>query len=383
MRIGIVTLPLNNNYGGILQAYALQTILEREGHEVVVFDNCFTYKNERPLWKQMILVGIRLFQKYMLRKSLKVFSERTLEKEYPIIKGELTSFVEHHLHLFYIRNLASIPIERFDAIVIGSDQIWRPSYIVNMWQSKPEDAFLYTIRKSPNIKILSYAASFGVDKWEYDAVSTERIKKAIARFQGISVREDSSVSLCTRYLSVQATHVLDPTLLLSDQDYIGLLKNKREKDCFNGLLDYILDYSKEKSEWIRRISNERDLKVYSVNRNYMDLSLPIEERILPSLETWLLSFMNASFVVTDSFHACVFAILFHKPFIVIGNKERGLERFKSLLKQFELEDHLILTISDYDPSQSYNIPASVYQKLKEKRAASINFLRTSLADSAV
>lgn len=69
-----------------------------------------------------------------------------------------------------------------------------------------------------------------------------------------------------------------------------------------------------------------------------DWSAPLAERIQPPVEQWLRGFMDAELVVTDSFHACVFSILFHKPFVVVGNKERGLARVKSLLKMFGLEE---------------------------------------------
>ena len=74
---------------------------------------------------------------------------------------------------------------------------------------------------------------------------------------------------------------------------------------------------------------------------------PLAERVQPPVEQWLRGFYDAEFVVTDSFHACVFSILFHKPFIVVGNARRGMSRFKSLLSIFALGDRLVMDVTQF------------------------------------
>ena len=101
--------------------------------------------------------------------------------------------------------------------------------------------------------------------------------------------------------------------------------------------------------------------------------------LFQNVEQWLRGFYDAEFVVTDSFHACVFSIIFNKPFIVIGNAERGLTRFESLLRVFGLEDHLLYHFSDYNPNHSYSINVKALNtKLVQLRNDSLKFLLDSL-----
>ena len=105
---------------------------------------------------------------------------------------------------------------------------------------------------------------------------------------------------------------------------------------------YILDETQEKTDLINKIAKERDLQPFRVNSKVENISAPLKERIQPPIEQWLRGFYDAELVITDSFHACVFSILFQKPFIMMGNINRGLSRFSSLICMLGLEDKLIM-----------------------------------------
>ena len=137
---------------------------------------------------------------------------------------------------------------------------------------------------------------------------------------------------------MNASHVLDPTMLLDVQDYVDLVKRADIPKSKGTLLCYILDETESTTDLISRLASETGLVPFRGNSRVEDWSAPLAERIQPPVEQWLRGFMDAELVVTDSFHACVFSILFHKPFVVVGNKERGLARVKSLLKMFGLEN---------------------------------------------
>ena len=103
------------------------------------------------------------------------------------------------------------------------------------------------------------------------------------------------------------------------------------------------------------------------------------ERKQPPVEQWLKDFQDAKFVITDSFHATVFSILFGKPFIVIGNKERGLSRIDSLLKMFGLEGHVVSSLTGLDVSRDYGLDTGrVQEVLQARRQTAMEFLRASL-----
>lgn len=377
MRIGILTLPLHTNYGGILQAYALQTVLERMGHEVVVFDT--PNKCPLPPFKDMPKCFLKRIVKKLLGRNQKIFYEYYQNKKViPVVSQNTQRFINSYIHRKEIRNFKELDGESYDAIVVGSDQVWRPLYFVPGWRwQEIENAFLSFASKW-KIKRLSYAVSFGTDNWEYTDQQTRRCKALLQFFDAISVRENDGVTLCKEYFDVDPVHVLDPTMLLNEADY-SIFFQKRNTPKSNGtLLNYILDENEKKRALIMHVANQKCLRAFSVtNPHENDETKPLNERIKPSVEKWLRGFYDAEFVITDSFHACVFSILFKKQFVVVGNKERGLSRIESLLQCFGIENRIVedsvqvmrLPLIDYD---------KVYVKLEKYRKKSLEFLNVAL-----
>ena len=109
----------------------------------------------------------------------------------------------------------------------------------------------------------------------------------------------------------------------------------------------MLDANKEKRELIDGIAKERGLKPFTVNNSLARQSSSVDERKLPSIESWFRGFYDAEMVVTDSFHACVFSIIFGKPFVVVGNENRGLSRFHSLFRYLHIDCKPISTTVNY------------------------------------
>ena len=376
MRIGILTLPLHTNYGGILQAYALQTTLERMGHEVVVFDT----PNKcplPPLWKLPLSFVKRILLKSMGRID-RIFIERYNNRVYPVITKEIQPFIDEKIHRKVFTKFSKLDACDFDAIVVGSDQVWRSIYFIPMWFGQPMENAYLSFTKGWNIKRISYAASFGTDKWEYNEKQTLHSKKSLQMFDAVSVREENGVKLCKQYFDVDALHVLDPTMLLNANDYIELFKQKQTPKSKGNLLNYVLDETDEIKNLIKKVSSEKKMITFAVNNPYEgDNTKPLNRRIKPSVETWLRGFYDADFVITDSFHASVFSVIFKKQFIVVGNKERGMARFESLLKMFGLEERLVDEKVDINTLQpiDYDKVYNHYGQLKEK---SLHFLLENL-----
>lgn len=339
MRIGILTLPLHTNYGGILQAYALQTVLERMGHEVVVIDQ-ERRKFVIPLHKRYLVYAKRIIEKYLLRKNIHIFLEDYNKKITPIIEKNTRKFIEEYIKTKYYSRLSEIDEKEYDAIVVGSDQIWRPIYFN---EDIKENAFLYFTKDWTQCKRIAYAPSFGSEMWEYSPLETRRIKDMIGKFSYISVREETGKTMCKEYLGCKAEVVLDPTLLLRREDYINLINNRNISIEHKSemLLVYILDMNSYKKNIIEKISSELNIKPYYVSSMVENPTASIEDRIQKPVELWLNGFREAKYVITDSFHACVFSIIFNKPFAVLPNNFRGLSRFETLLKTFGLDDRVV------------------------------------------
>lgn len=376
MKIGILTLRLHNNYGGILQAYALQKVLQQMGHDATVIDKSRFIKLPLFSFSRYYLYFKRLILKIISDRSLPVRWDKKRNEDMAIMSTNTYPFILKHIKRIEANdNYSNIKQDDFDAFAVGSDQVWRPMYF---GQNIIACAYL-SFAKEWNVKRISYAASFGTENWEYTKEQTAECKKLIKLFDAVSVRESSAVELCEKHFDTSAMHVLDPTMLLDASDYIKLFEEANTPQSPGSLMCYILDENKEKQEVVSCIEQTLHLKSFSVNSKYEVAEAPLEERIQPPVETWLRGFYDADFVITDSFHACVFSILFEKPFIVYGNKDRGMARFNSLLSIFGLENRLI-TNSD-DALRIINEPIdwkNVNAKKKEWQEKSFTFLGNNL-----
>ena len=370
MRIGILTQPIHTNYGGILQAFALQTILTRLGHEVYIINR----DNRTWLW---------LF----LHRCIRFYYDLTgrdyvcpMNGELVILQRNLSKFINKELHLTKRVNTSNALRQLCKELylkgyVVGSDQVWRPKYSPNIGN------YFLDFTTGENVKRVAYAASLGTDNWAFTKSETIKCKNLTQKFNGISVREESAVKLCRKNLEVDAIHVLDPTMLLEAVDYA---KFCTESQKVNGeLFAYFLDDNSQKRKLLLQISKQTQMKPFfcmppqkATTRN---LKLSPADCVFPGIDQWINSFVNAKMVVTDSFHGCVFSIIFNKPFWVCGNQSRGNARFNSLLSLFSLQNRLI----DCDDTQHIDMDTPVDWKLVNERitqlrAMSLKFLIDSL-----
>ena len=166
-------------------------------------------------------------------------------------------------------------------------------------------------------------------------------------------------------------------MLLRREDYQRLASTAPQSP--GNLMVYVLDRTEEKDAFIAEFAEKRGLVPFYTNSKVemsWDVDLPIGERKQPPLETWLKGFADAEFVLTDSFHACVFSILFHKPFGVFVNLERGLSRIESLLQPLDLMDRCIIDAPvDLDKPIDWNLIDNI---LLQKAESSMTFLKQAL-----
>lgn len=318
MKVGILTLPLEDNYGGILQNWALQHTLKQLMHEPITIDYGLKYG-----WIRYFLsCGKTCLMR--IKGVSRSFPHRPRYGRYG------SKFSNNFIHKQIIKTEpVNIPTEDMlnkygiDAIIVGSDQVWRPIY-----NTKIENSF---IGFAPNFtgKRIAYAASFGVDNWEFSDEQTLICKELIRRFDAISVRESNGVSLCKEHFNVSAIHLLDPTLLVQRQDYFDLCKKVKPSDSFVAV--YCLDMTDDKRKIIKDLALKKNLPIRLFGAN-KDAKLSIEQ--------WLAMFRDAESVITDSFHGTIFSIIFQKPFYSIVNEGRGTSRFYSLLSSLGLAERM-------------------------------------------
>ena len=378
MKIGIITQPLHSNYGGLWQNYALQQVLSKMGHEVYTIN-----KNSYDIYNDVSWFGaLKLNVKRFIKKFLGLGYFPTYE-ERRVIRQHCTEFVKKHIsatEMYITQNdlLKIVSEYKFDAYIVGSDQIWRPCFANNIYND-----FLDFCQEQKGVKRLAYAASFGVGEWEFSKEQTKECGKLIKLFDAVSVREDVGVKLCREHLGVQPELVLDPTLLLEKKDYVRLIETAGETPSNGNLFCYILDNNSRIESLIPDIERKSSLVSFQVNSAKDNLALKrgdnIANYIIPSPIKWVRAFMDAKMVFTDSFHGCVFSIIFNKPFWVIGNKERGNARFDSLLKMFDLEDRMITLDELHSTELSTEIDWEKVNAIKKEwQQKSLHFIKSNL-----
>ena len=335
MKIAILTLPFHANYGGVLQAYALQTVLQRMGHEVVVIDKDMFH--HRSWFRQQLSFSAYIVRKYLLGKECEYSNSYKADHDKKAVEKNIRSFINKHLNILTVKDLAKDFPRDTDAVVVGSDQVWRPKYFTWAYGCGIENAYL-SFLDEPAIKKVSFAASFGTEKWEYSDKETDICSYFLKRFYAVSVRESSGVRLCQERLGrTDVEQMPDPAFLLTKNDYRSLFE--RKDDPVHYLLYYVLDETEDSITKAETIAKNRGLTIKRINGDIDNPSIPISKRIKAPVEEWLRGVANADFVFTDSFHACVFSIIFEKPFVSIGNHNRGMDRFNSLSALFRLDDN--------------------------------------------
>jgi len=346
-KIGILNFHFSrNNYGAVIQAYALQKHLILNGYNVENID-----LKPKIFWKTLIIDIIlgnpfEKFRKRYLKITKKSFNESlTLNKE-------STTGYTH--------------------LIVGSDQIWRPSYC-----DFPKDYFLAFATNEQ--KKISYAASFGINNWEAKYPINE-YQVLLKKFSAVSVREDTGIAICKNVFDIDAKHVLDPTLLVNKKIFTELIgSNNLNK---NKIVYYKLDQDNDFKKAINFL--EVELNVTSVNIYYKEIIFfGFIFKKFKRVNHWLASLKNSKLIITDSFHCICFAIIFNKNFVYYINKNnRGLSRIQSLFSLLNITGKIAEGFQDLKANKTTLLKSPNYRlinkAIKQQQQKSSDFLTKAL-----
>ena len=328
------------NYGSLLNGYAMYRVLKDYGKEVLML-----HKPGAAATDPEVISGhnARFIQKYYDPEDIS-----------PLLPYNRL----HELN------------EICDCFCAGSDQIW------NYNLSFHENLYLPFVRDDR--KLISFSTSFGHKQDRVPLQAKERIKKQFERYSAISVREQFDVDILRQNYGIRAALLFEPVFCLDMKYYQDLARNAKFDETDPYLLTYILDPTPEKRDAIQYYAEKSGLKVINIldgvqkvwERNKQILGLP---NVLESVESedFLKAFMNASYVITDSFHGSAFSIIFNKPFLAIGNYGRGYERFIDLLGRLKLMDRLISNpkVIPHDPRFLEPVDFTETNRIIEEEAA--------------
>lgn len=334
MRIGIITFHTANNYGAVLQCYALSEVLKDRGYDVELIDLALHDKPENFRTK---------------------------------LRGKIMSMAFDGFRTDFLP-ASTKPENKKEVYFFGSDQIW------NLDITKSNFSLYFGSWIEDKTPKIAYAASFGNSQWVYPEQKNE-VERLLKKFSSIGVRESSGREICTKEFNIESEKVLDPTLILEFEKYKSIYKKKK---ISNSMVCYIFG-KEDKIEDIIKISDKKKMKPILLND--MRLRKKIKSIPFPTVSKWLSYLASSEFVITDSFHCMVFAILFNKNFIAIPAKPERVGRMKSLLKDLNLESRFFNSITDVTESMILNEEIdydSVNEKLRVLKQNSILFIENSL-----
>jgi hypothetical protein len=343
MKIGIMTFWwAEENYGQVLQCYALQKYLRDMGYDAYLIR--YDPKNDfikMPYIKRILKIfnPILLIEYFYSNwRDHKISNERI---KYPRFFSKFRNeYIQQSEKIYYSYNdlVNNPPIA--DVYITGSDQVWNIFNVSPIRVKDRIDAYFLNFGGS-HIKRIAYAASFGTDSLSGSMMSI--YKPLLSNFDYISVREESGVNICDNCGIKNAEWVPDPTMLLSAETYRLLYDDKlidkpKRPYCFIYLIGGQIPVSLRKiNKWIR--SNNLDIIYISGSFKY-----DTYKKIYATIPDWIYLIDNADYVITNSYHSAVFSLIFEKKFAIIPLKGKSKEtnsRFFSLFEQFQINSRIV------------------------------------------
>ncbi len=346
------------NFGSLMTNFALYKMLEDMGY------NCVFADIPDHLWPTSQVHRDPLF----------------VTRRFGYKHFKLTAKYKNRIDLKKLNDIA-------DTFIVGSDQIW------NYNLCKSAETFFFLDFADADKKKIAYGTSFGHSKFRGNAKERKTAGFYLNRFDAVSVREDYAVDMCKNLFDVEAVQVLDPVFMCDKAHYLSCIKeSKMAKNPPKSkyLLSYILDPTEEKQQVLEDTANKLGLELICIPNASVNDSLRAQWR-LPILENldmedWLYLFSNAEMVITDSFHGSCFSIIFEKPFVAIGNKRRGLERFNSLLGMVGLLDRLVMSAKEIEGKETAFYEkidyVAVNKKIEKGRKECKVWLKTAISKPA-
>ena len=357
MRIKTITCHNVYNLGASLQAYALVAYLQGQGHEAEIIDY-------QPLYlRHYRLAGVPnpRFDKPLLREAYQIakFPGRLYDRLTSKRKRAFDRFTAEYLPVTQaaysdVSALRAVPPEA-DLYIAGSDQIWNP-----LFRNGKDPAFFLEFVPEGKRRI-SYAASFAVEKLEKQ--DADRMKPQLERLDTISVRESSGIALLAD-MGIKGVQVVDPVFLLPKEAWEKIAVQPSMQEY---ILVYDFDNSPKVKEIAQAISQETGQKIVSLFP--ADWADEVWANAGPC--EFLGAIQNAGIVLSNSFHATAFSLIFQKDFYVVNRTEGINARMKDLVGDLGLSDRLVCTVPTAITAVDY---ANAEPLLAEKLAASKDYL---------
>lgn len=329
MKIGTVTFwHSKENYGAMLQCYALVRYLNKQGHEAKLLR--IKAETGRDLKYPKLFRISNMIYALIHPQSFKRLKYKMKKKHQEVVERGFGDFLERNIpaypHVYTFDEINTHPVDA-EVLICGSDQIWSGV------------SRTYFLQMCGQFKRISYAASFGGAKYE-NPYATFMVKKWLKTFDLVTVREEEGLETCER-LGIRATLALDPTLLLDREDYENLCREISHSDEKPYIFLYLL--GKEISIDVKDIFEFAKREGIDVKYVASQGRSDEYEKLYPTVEEWIALIRDAKYVITNSFHGTVFSMIFNKPFLtfpIVGESERMNGRIQTLLGRSGMKDRI-------------------------------------------
>lgn len=366
-RIGIATI-WSDNYGAVLQGFALQQVLKRFGYESEIIKH---YRNPKNIVRQSKLKQLTKMSPAFLFDYFKNYRQRRLwHHGFADFKKNRMSFSSDS---FYRDSDFSKLNSKYDAFICGSDMLWSSDF-------EKDWSFFYLTFVDIH-KTISYAPSFGKNAMTKEQL--EVIGPMIRRISHLSCREEAGAEFIKNKFDLNAEHVVDPTLLLHANEWNILLDNRPSIHKKPYVLVYTFKGSIHQGRdrifrQLEQIPNRELLFIMGEEGKYKRNKF----KGYFSPAEYVLLFRDADFVVTDTFHGLIFSLIFNKPFIVLDKSRFGVssDRQISTLKTYGLEDRFVNEDVVIDEQLLKLDYTKINAIIEEKRNSSLHWLEIALHD---
>lgn len=337
MKVDIITRHSVPNYGSLLQSYATQKVIEEMGFESEII-NYTRYEERYKNLVNTLIKGKKWDKNIITRIIYKMIQEPNYTKMYRKFEKYRKNFLkESKLEYGNLQELKD-NIPEADVYCSGSDQIWGKIGTVEY-----DEAYFLKFIEDRTKRCIAYSSSFG--KEEIDGSLEKNINKLLKNYSDILVREDTAKSILKKHGIENVEQVLDPTLLLNKEQWSNLtnkVKNKQKKY----ILVYQLHDNKSFDKYAKEFSKKTGLKLLRISPSIYHITRSGKLIYLPNQYEFLSLFQNAEYVLTDSFHATVFSIIFNRKFVDILPGKTST-RITSILKLTGLQDRILTKYDDF------------------------------------
>ena len=371
MKIATITFQAAHNFGSVLQAYALQTFVEQLYPDCTYQILNYRSKVQKDVYAVTTGGGSA---KAILKNVLKMPYKKDLQLKY----NKFENFITQELNLTEaeINDEQKIPDEwkKYDVYISGSDQVWNVRALD--FSNVNYLSFVTGVRK------VSYAASFGPLKIDWDRYDADRYRKLLEEFNYISVREEGSAEN-VRFLTGRDCEVhVDPTLLLSADAW---RKIQSDADYHNGdyILLYCLEPTRQQMDMAKLISKKLNLPIVHLKpANKNDIINSFVKKYDSGPKDFLAYIDHCALVLTSSFHGTAFSLIYSKPFYVFNGMED--KRISSILKATEQTARSIESLEDIENVKMINSVNLKWDKVEAflsfQRKSSESYLRRAICD---